>query len=171
MGTWSYTIMGNSEAWVYWSRLYELIQSSLSDEEDRLEHISDDRVRHLIEERYEDLIRFIIEQKSRLAYQVFGVFLMKYGAKMINDIRELILKYSSWEDEKDQLIDEDDKSERFFYLTDFHNKINQYKEGVKTPVYYEASASVIVKLRRKGVITTKYPFITPPQKVPIDYSL
>lgn len=170
MGTWSYTIMGNTEAWVYWSHFYELIRSSLSDKEE-VEHISDDRIRDLIADLFEDLVKNAIEYKSRLAYQVLGVFLMKFGAKMNSAIRELILIHSRWEDEEDHLFDEKDRAERFYHLSNFCDKVSNYRNNVKTTVFYESPANIVVELRKQGAITTEYPLIAPPQRTPINYSI
>ncbi|MEE9377647.1 MAG: hypothetical protein V3V33_06385 [Candidatus Lokiarchaeia archaeon] len=169
MGTWSYTIMGNTEAWIFWSHLYELVLSSLSSiEKDR--HVSDDRIKQSIEDLYEDLVKTVIESKSRLAYQVFGVFLMEFGATMTAAVRELILIHSRWENEEEQLFDEKDKAERFYHLSNFREIISNYRNNVKTSVFYESPASIVVELRKRNVITSDYPFIAPPQRTPISYS-
>lgn len=170
MGTWSYTIMGNTEAWVYWSRFYELVLSSLSDIE-KIGHVSDDRVKQLVEDLYEDLVKIVIKHKSRLAYQVLGVFLMEFGVKMTNAVRELILMHSQWEDEECQLFDEEDKARRFYHLSNFCEKVISYRNNVKTTVFYESPASIVVELRTENVITSDYPLIAPPQKTPINYSI
>ena len=126
MSTWSYTIMGNSEAYTYWGKFSEFIWSFININEIKSSrNISDERLNSIIEEQYEHLVRLAIEQKSRLAFQVLGVFLMDHGAKMTNALKELILLHSHWEEEKDQLFSEKDRAERFYYLSEFHKKVKK----------------------------------------------
>jgi len=56
-------------------------------------------------------------------------------------------------------------------LSDFREKIKNYVEGVKTTVPRESSDDVVQKLRKQGVIKTNYPFIIPPERTPIDYTI
>lgn len=172
MRTWSYTIMGSSIASTYWFQFSGLIDSSLTEvEKETLYDIPKERWAFLIYERYEDLVRLAINQRSRLAYQVLGVFLMKFGVKMTNALKELILIHSRWEDEKAQLLDENDRAERFFYLSEFRKKIESYKEGVETVVTWETQNQVVEKFRKKGFIDTKYPLLVAPNKASIDYQI
>ncbi|MFX1346859.1 MAG: hypothetical protein ACFFAI_17315 [Promethearchaeota archaeon] len=170
MRTWSYTIMGNSDASTYWFMFSELIDSSLTEEERKaLQLIPEKRWVSLIEERYEDLVEIAIKLKSRLAYQVLGVFLMKFGVKITNALKELILINSRWEDEKDQLFNEKDRAERFYYISEFCKAIQSYKEGVPTNISCETQNQVVEKLRKRGLINTNYPLIMAPDRTKIDY--
>ena len=167
MRTWSYTIMGCSQAFYYWSYFFDILE----DEEEVLEKFPDSKVKDLIEEKYERLVSFAIELKSRLAFQVLGVLLMNYGAKLTNALRKLILIYSRWEDEKDQLFDEKDRLERFYYLSEFRKTIKSYKGGIPTKIPWEWPSQIIEKLREQGEIETNYPFIISPDRTPISHSL
>lgn len=172
MRTWSYTIMGNSQANIFFARFNDIVDNALSDiEKETLREISDERNKELIEQTYEDLVRLAIKQKSRLAYQVLGVYLMKFGAKMTNALKELILINSNWDDEKDQLFDEKDKAERFYYLSEFREAIKNYKEGVKTKITWESNNQVVKKLREQGKINDDYPFIIAPDRIPIRHDI
>jgi len=172
MRTWSYTIMGCSEASTYWFCYSDYIWSNLTDNEIKtFKSIPEERIRSLIEAHYDILVKLAIEKKSRLAYQVLGVFLMDFGAKMTNAVRELILIHSHWEDEKDQLFNEKDRAERFFYLSEFCEKVKTYKEGVKTTISWETQNQVVEKLRKQGLIDTKYPLVVAPDKTSIDHHI
>ncbi|MBA7674397.1 hypothetical protein ES703_82611 [subsurface metagenome] len=172
MRTWSYTIMGSSEASTYWFRFSQLIDSFLTEgEKKELRYVPKDKWKFLIEERYEDIVKLAIRQKSRLAYQVLGVFLMKFGVKMTNALKELILIHSRWENEKDQLFDERDRAERFYYLCEFREKIESYVEGVETTISWETQNQVVEKLRNQGLIDTNYPLFIAPNRTSINYHI
>ena len=170
--TWSYTIMGNIQASIYWFKFNDVLDESLTEDEKKSYNpVSIERKRELIRTHYEDLVTLAIELKSRLAYQVLGIYLMKFGGKMTNALKELILIHSRWEDEKDQLFDENDRAERFYYLSEFREAIKNYKEGAKTMTTWENNNQVVEKLREKGVINDDYPFIIAPDKTPIKYDI
>lgn len=141
--TWVYTIMGNKEAETTWDLYMSLLQDQITDEEyERLfpENFLGDfkfpdmSAKGLIDRCYNELVDLVSKQNSRLAYQVLGVFLMKFRGRMTQDIRILILKNSEWKDERNQLVSEQDKSERRKYLADFREKVKNYKEGIKTEI-------------------------------------
>ena len=164
--------MGNSEAYRYWGKYSEFIWSFVDISEIATSnYVSDERLQYIVRERYEDLVGLAIKQRSRLAYQVLGVFLMDHGAKMTNALKELILVHSCWEHEKTQLLDEKERSERFYYLSEFREKIESHKEGVKTEVTWETQNQVVEKLREEGVIIDNYPFVIAPGKVSIDHTI
>jgi len=122
MKTWSYTIMGNSEATRYWFVFSDYIWSYLTDTEIKtLRSIPDKRLKSIIEEHYEGLVRLAIKQKSRLANQVLGVFLMEFGAKMTNALRELILIHSRWEDHTGHANEEVRTQPDIYYESSFDN--------------------------------------------------
>ncbi len=171
MSTWSYTIMGTSKAFFYDASFFEFIYSFLNRNKRTKEPFPEELFVSLINEKYDELVSILFQQKSRLAYQVFGVFLMKNGAKMTDAVKKLILKHSRWDDEENQLLNPMDKSERLFYLTDFCKKIENYVEGVKTTVPYELPEDIVQKLRRQGIIKTDYPFVLAPERTPIDYKI
>ncbi|KKN56234.1 hypothetical protein LCGC14_0574410 [marine sediment metagenome] len=143
--TWSYTIMGNRRAGWLWSRLFDIMFRTLKDEEiDQYPHkLPDGLIKEAIERNYKRLVCFTNSQISRLAYQVLEVFLMKYGARMTEDVRKRILEFSSWEDEEEQLIYKREWEERKLYLFDFREKVKKYKEGVKTTVPIESINDVM----------------------------
>ncbi len=170
MRTWSYTIMGCSMASTYWFQFSELVDSSLNEvERKEFRYIPEKRWRTLINERYEDLVDIAISHRSMLAYQVLGVFLMKFGARMTNCLKELILIHSRWEYEENQLFNEKDRAERFYYLSEFRTKIESYQEGVETIITWETQNQVVEKMRNQGLIDTNYPLIVAPNKTSIDY--
>ncbi|MFW9881569.1 MAG: hypothetical protein ACFFG0_51545 [Candidatus Thorarchaeota archaeon] len=176
MRTWSYTIMGSSQANNYWAEFSEHIFSFIPIEEimelnRRSENLSNERLSSIINDHYEVLVSLAIRKKSRLAYQVLGVYLMDNGAKMTNALKELILINSRWDDEKDQLFNEKDKAERFYYLSEFREAIKNYKEGVKTMITWESNNQVVERLQEQGVIDDNYPFILAPDRTPIKYDI
>jgi len=163
--------MGSDEASKYWVTYSDFLFSFLTVEEMQSVSTSSGRLRIIIETHYEDLVIITIDQKSRLAFQVLGVYLMDHGAKMSSALRELILIYSSWENERDQLFDERDKAERYHYLSEFREKIRNYKEGIKTTVSWETNNQIVHKLQEEGVINSDYPFIMAPERRAIDYNI
>ncbi len=172
MSTWSYTIMGNSEAYKFWAKYSEFIWSFVDISEIATSRgVSDERLQCIIREGYEDLVGLAIKQKSRLANQVLGVYLMDHGAKMTNALKELILLNSRWEEERDQLFSETDRAERFHYLSEFCEKIRYYVSGVKTKISWETGNQVVERLREEGLITDNYPFVIAPEKVSIDHTI
>ncbi len=172
MRTWSYTIMGCSMASTYWFQFSELVDSSLTEDEKKtFRCIPEKRWRSLINERYEDLVDLAISHRSMLAYHVLGVFLMKFGANMTNCLKELILIHSRWEDEKNQLFNDKDRAERFYYLSEFRRKIELYKEGIETTISWETQNQVVEKMRRQGLIDTNYPLLVAPNKTSINYNI
>jgi len=167
--------MGSTEATTYDFLFLKFIQSFLTEKTrksynfNRRICIPNSIIKSFIQKKYDELVTLVSEQKSRLAFQVFGVFLMRHGAKMTDNVKELILKHSHWEDEKEQLLESKDRNERMFYLSDFSGKIKNYFEGVKTTVPFESPDDIVQKLRKQGVIKTNYPFIAAPERAPIDY--
>jgi len=130
--TWAYTITGNKEA----RRLsYELtgIMMNYATPEEKKQYTArypNKLWRKFLEIGFDEIIEWVFEQGSRLAFQILGEEIMYNGAKMPEEIRELILLYSEWEDEEDQLKDEKDRLERKYFLLDFREKVKYYKEGV-----------------------------------------
>ena len=118
----------------------------------------------LIERAFDNLVAHAYKKKSRLAFMVLGVFLMLYGNKIPEELRQTILKYSDWEYEKDQLKNEKDRDERKRFLDDFREKIKNYDgtRVVKVPFY--TVTRVINGKREKGDTT-------PIWRQNIDYSI
>ncbi len=96
---------------------------------------------------------------------------MQFGAKLTTAVRELIFIHSQWDYEKDQLIDEKDRAERFYFLSDFQEKLKLYRGGNKTTVRCESGAVVVSNLRKQGIITTDYLLVALPQRTLISYSI
>jgi hypothetical protein len=134
--TWAYTIMGNTEAGSLYSDFLDIILSKLSlDEDKRYEIIPKELYKEIINNRcYDELIKFASNKNSRLVFQVLGVFIMGYGARMNEELREIILSNSRWEDEEFQFTNEKDKAERKKYLFEFREKVETYQEGEITNI-------------------------------------
>ncbi|MFX0037672.1 MAG: hypothetical protein ACFE9I_18785 [Candidatus Hermodarchaeota archaeon] len=137
--TWSYAIMGSSEAFKLFHKFNEIIRVSLPLEtyEAYPNGIPDTIYQNQIENHYEELISFADNQNSRLAYIILGVVLMSHRGKMTNELKKVILKYSDWKYEKNQLKSRRDKIERKRHLMEFRNKIKSYTgiSQVKIPLY------------------------------------
>lgn len=149
--TWSYTIMGNKGAEDIWGYYISFLQERLTEEDyERLIpkeifgdfQYPDDFVQELIARYYYDFIELVSKLSSRLAYQVLGVFLMKFGCKMPHFTKILILENSQWDDEKYQFTSQNDKRERKKYLKEFRRKIREYKEGIKVEIPWGSFSSV-----------------------------
>lgn len=80
---------------------------------------------------------------------------MSHGAKLTEDLRQKILKYSDWRYERDQLKKKKDRLERKRFLTDFREKIISYsgKEEIFIPLY--TITRVINEKKAKGEDFTK----------------
>ncbi len=153
--TWSYSIKGNDEASNLNSDFIDIMIEHLTPEEDKKfpRNIPENMDTILIERAYNQLIAHAYKKKSRLAFMVLGCFLMRYKSKMTEELRQIILKYSDWDYEKDQLKNEKDRDERKSFLDDFREKIKNYDgtKVVKVPFY--TVTRVINEKREKGDIT------------------
>ena len=118
--TWAYTITGNERAEELSYELTDIMMEYATLEEKI--SLSDEYLngiwRGLLERGFDEIVEWTINQNSRLAFQVLGEEIIFTGAKMPEDIKELILVHSEWEDEKDQLENEKDRAERKYYLYD-----------------------------------------------------
>jgi len=135
---WSYTISGNWRALRFCEDLLRFCSRVKTDDERKKVRDNEieltDFLKVLIERCYEKLIRFIQGQNSRLGYLVLGVFLMKFGGKMTNEVKEQIIKYSDWEYEEHQFKNIEEKKLRKKYLSEFREKITNFVDGVRTLV-------------------------------------
>ncbi len=166
INTWSYSIMGNDEAWDFSSDFVHIMLDYLTPEEDDKypREIPKQLFKSLIERAYDRLIAYACEKKSRLAFMILGRSLMLHKCKITEELRQTILKYSDWDYEKDQLKDERDRKERKEFLNDFREKIKAYdgSKVVKVPFY--TVTRVINEKREKGDTT-------PVNRQNIDYSI
>ena len=154
--TWSYTILGNDRADELWDNLFDITYDHATPEEFRKYHKKrTDTYPHefyerLVKRAYDDLIKFVFQHKNpRLAFQVLGVFILGYGAKMPEDIRKLILAHSKWEDELDQIDNEEGKVQRKKYLLDFQERVRNYVEGTPVRVPHETWRDVYKKSKSR----------------------
>lgn len=129
--TWSYTILGNKKATEIDDEIVFIIGKYITkDEKEQYNYEYPENLERLFFERaFDEIVWYILQQNSRIAYQVLGWNILFYGAKMPEEIRELILLNSKWEDEQEHLEDDDDWVERRHWLSDFYEKIESYKEG------------------------------------------
>ena len=123
--------MGNWRANHYFEDLFSICWESKTDEEKKQVRRGNKLIgsmRVLIVRCFDELISFVREQHSRLAYLVLGWFLMFFGGKMTKEVKEQILKYSKWDYEKLQFKTEEEKKLRKKYPSEFREKIINYKE-------------------------------------------
>jgi len=90
--------------------------------------------KNIIEENFEKIIEFIGNEKSHIAYQVLGVFILKYGLKINNYLKKRIIEATRWIYDKENNWPYKWIKLRKFYLYDLRKKIMQQKEGVITHV-------------------------------------
>ena len=151
LDTWSHTIMGNDRAEELWDHLFDIAYSYATEEEFKKYHreVGDsyphEFYRVLINRSFEELVEFVFKDSSRLAFQVLGVFIINKGASMPEDIRELILAHSEWEDERDKIDDDKDRVERKKWLLDFQERVRNYVEGIPVKVPHETRRDVYRK--------------------------
>ena len=164
--TWSYSILGNDEASRLNSDFIDIMISHLTPEEEK--EYPRKTPKHmfevLIERAHDQLLAHAYAKKSRLAFMVLGCFLMRYRIKITEELKQIILKYSDWEYEKDQLKNEVDREERKRFLEDFRERIKNYDgtKVVKVPFY--SVTRVINEKREIGDVT-------PIWRQNIDYSI
>ena len=163
---WSYTIMGNRQAWCFWDDFFSILLSHLTSQEDVAYPVklSDEIIRILIDRGYDQLLSFASRSNSHLAFQVLGVLLMQYGARMTEEMRGLILSNSKWENESYQLQIFEDNLERKKYLLDFREKVFSYKPPNKVKVPLERFTDVFNTRKRSARIA----FV---DKRPIDFKI
>lgn len=141
--TWSYEIMGNKDAdWLFYA-YGSFILSHFTDsqweaymKEKKANPKKDIELMHkhrrkVLSQCYNDLLRFVESKRSRLAYQVLGVFLMNMGASISEDLKQTILENARWEDVP-YLKREQDQEERKKALSIFRKALNNY-EGKLPP--------------------------------------
>ncbi len=138
-GTWSYSIMGNKEAWVFYYEFIKIAKYHLTPDEKEMypRKVPQDLFRVLIERSYNLLVAHANKKKSRLAFMVLGYFLMLHKVEMTEKNRHEILKYSDWEFEKHQFKNSKDREERKEFLDNFRSKIEVYNGSKKetVPIY------------------------------------
>lgn len=157
MDTWSYSILGNDDAMECYYKYTGIIIDHLPESICEVYHegIPDEVYQQLIEKYYGQLVECAHKHKSRLAFFVLGEFLMSHGAKLTEDLKQKILKYSDWRYEKDQLKKKKDRLERKKFLAEFREKIISYNgtEEVFIPLY--TVTRVINEKKAKGEDFTK----------------
>lgn len=145
---WSYTIMGNWRAKHFYQDFFFICwELKTVEEKGQLpEDMSDsefiESMRVLIDRGYSKLVDFVQKQKSRLAYLVLGWFLMFFGGKMSREVKKQIIEYSEWDCEKFQFNTEEEKKLRKKYLSEFREKIINYREGIPTHVTEETLSDI-----------------------------
>ncbi len=164
--TWSYSIRGNDEASGLNSDFIDIKIDHLTPEEDKKYpiNIPESMDTILIERAYDQLIAHAYTKKSRLAFMVLGCFLMRYRIKITEELKQIILGYSDWEYEKDQLKNKKDRDERKRFLDDFREKIKNYDGTKVVKVNFYSITRVINENREKG---DKTPIL----RQNIDYSI
>ena len=146
------TIMGNEATPHYYYEFEEIMKNCINPE-DMEEYESESR--RLIEmgcqkeERmifhkkfygrfinrcYNELFQYVNKFNSRFAFHALGVIILKYGAKMTDDLKNLILKKSRWRDERHEFKERKALIERKKYLLEFRVKLLEYKEGEITKI-------------------------------------
>ncbi|MFX1458876.1 MAG: hypothetical protein ACFFBT_05355 [Promethearchaeota archaeon] len=145
--TWSYCIMGNSEADMFEFEFIEIMNDHLTPEEIKIysKDIPDSMDKILIERAYEKLIIHAYSKNSRLAFLVLGQFLMSFQGKMDVDLKKVILECSDWKYEKHQLENEDDRKDRKRYLADFQEKIKEYNGTQRISLSFEPWEKILKK--------------------------
>ena len=137
--TWSYSIEGNDEAWSLTSDFIDIKLDHLTPEENKKypRNVPESMDKVLIERAYDRLVAYAYEKRSRLAFMILGEFFMLHKIKITEELRHIILKYSDWEYEKNQLKKKKDRKERKEFLDDFRDKIKKYDgtKVVKLPFY------------------------------------
>ena len=152
IGTWSYSIMGNDEAWDFHYEFIKIAIYHLTTEENERypRKIPENLFRVLIGRSYNLLIAHAQKKKSRLAFMVLGRFLMLHKVEMTEKNRREIFKYSDWEFEKHQFKNSKDIEERKEFLEDFRSKIEVYDGLMKVRLPLYTVAHVISEKEAKG---------------------
>ena len=147
--------MGNEKAWDFWHDFFSLCQDHKTSEEyEKYPSKLPKKLRSylickLVERCYDEIVGMALTKNSRLAFQVLGYFLLSYGAKMTEDVRILILKNSRWVDDRRQLKDKKDRTERRKYLFGFREEIMKYKSGKIIDIPTESVTSVANQVLKK----------------------
>lgn len=146
---WSYTIMGNWIALDYYDDFFYFCSSAKTNEETQRIRNQELRIKEfwkvLIDRCYDKLIDFVENKGSRLVYLVLGFFLMEYGGRMTKEVKEKILEYSQWKYEIHQFKSESEKELRKKYLSEYRDKVHNYKDGIYTVVSKETLEDVYQK--------------------------
>ena len=137
---WSYTIMGNWLAGrLHFGLISTAMEGSTPKEREQFKHkpvyIS---IKYYINKYHNNILRFVEEANSRLAYLVYGILIMECGANMSDDLRELLLLYSDWSQEKEQLENEEFAWVREEFLAEYQEQVKSYENGMNTRVTTES---------------------------------
>ena len=76
--------------------------------------------------------------------------MMSYRAKMTEDLKQLILEYSDWKYEKEQLKNKKDRIERKRFLNEFRKKIKEYDGTEEIIIPLHTVTHVINEKKVKG---------------------
>lgn len=90
--------------------------------------------KNIFEKNFKNLIEFVESEKSHIAYQVLGVFILKTGSKLTNYLRKRIIESTRWIYDKENEWPHKWLKLRKFYLYDLRKKIMNHKECVRTYV-------------------------------------
>ncbi|HDZ18495.1 MAG TPA: hypothetical protein ENH75_09405 [archaeon] len=150
--TWSYSILGNDLAMDFFYDYIKILGDYLThDEKEQYPNETpEDLQKTLIERSYEHLVDHAHKQKSRLAFIVLGDLMMSYRAKMTEDLKQLILEYSDWKYEKEQLKNKKDRIERKRFLNEFRKKIKEYDGTEEIIIPLHTVTHVINEKKVKG---------------------
>ncbi|TXT59311.1 MAG: hypothetical protein BAJALOKI3v1_1090002 [Promethearchaeota archaeon] len=136
--TWAYTMTGNDRArrirWDYMDIVQDHMTSA--DFEKYPDGVPRKFRKKIIERYYDEFLEYLSKQDSRLAYIALGVFLMRFGAIITDDLKRQILKYSNWKWDKDQLEKRKDRRERKKYLKEFRTKLKNYTAQEPVDISY-----------------------------------
>ncbi|MFX1501421.1 MAG: hypothetical protein ACFFDH_10715 [Promethearchaeota archaeon] len=120
-----------------------MIKYITKEERKKFDYEYPDKLRkEFFERAFDEIVSYVLEQNSRIAFQVLGWNILFYGAKMPEEIKELILLHSEWKDEMDYLENSEDFVERQHWLSDFYEKVKNYKEGVPIKIQFFTKSDI-----------------------------
>jgi len=119
------SIMGGDEQWDIRSYIIDICKI------DYKEYLDDKSLltRDIFEKHFDNIVFFIEERHSHIAYHVFGYFILITGSHCPEFIRQRIIKLTDWKYESGKWSAKYVK-DRKRHLRDLREKITNHKPGV-----------------------------------------
>ncbi|MHA1931120.1 MAG: hypothetical protein ACW96X_01195 [Promethearchaeota archaeon] len=125
----SILILDNDESWEYYDSYLDIIKNYLKEQnkDPSLFKNNKEIARKSFNYCLDKLVNYAKRLNNRIGFQILGYIIMKYNGDMTNEIINLVLENSHWEDELHLYKNEKYWKMRKTNLTDFYKKVENYE--------------------------------------------